>query len=339
MSQFNQIDETDQINQTNEIDQRNQMNQIGHERSTVVLGTRASKLAVQQSEWVQRQLYALAPHVTVTLQKIQTSGDKILDVPLAQIGGKGLFVKEIEEALLSGEIDLAVHSMKDVPTELPEGLAILCVPPREDPRDALISRDGRSFMDLPRGARIGTSSLRRQSQLLHARPDLTIAMLRGNLDTRIKKLRGGQFDAIVLAAAGLRRLDWAHEITEYLSPQISLPAIGQGALGIEGRKDDLFMRSLLSGLDHAESKTAVLAERALLRRLQGGCQVPIAAYATVAGEIVRLEGLVSSVDGKELFRNVAEGTIEEPESIGIQLAERLLAHGGDRILQAIYGTT
>jgi hydroxymethylbilane synthase len=229
--------------------------------------------------------------------------------------------------------------MKDVPTELPEGLAILCVPPREDPRDALISRDGRSFMDLPHGARIGTSSLRRQSQLLHARPDLTIAMLRGNLDTRIKKLRGGQFDAIVLAAAGLRRLDWAHEITEYLSPQISLPAIGQGALGIEGRKDDLFMRSLLSGLDHAESKTAVLAERALLHRLQGGCQVPIAAYATVAGKIVRLEGLVSSVDGKELFRDVAEGTIEEPESIGIQLAERLLAHGGDRILQAIYGTT
>ena len=315
------------------------MSQVGHERSTVVLGTRASKLAVQQSEWVQRQLYALAPHVTVTLQKIQTSGDKILDVPLAQIGGKGLFVKEIEEALLSGEIDLAVHSMKDVPTELPEGLAILCVPPREDPRDALISRDGRSFMDLPRGARIGTSSLRRQSQLLHARPDLTIAMLRGNLDTRIKKLRGGQFDAIVLAAAGLRRLDWAHEITEYLSPQISLPAIGQGALGIEGRKDDLFMRSLLSGLDHADSKTAVLAERALLRRLQGGCQVPIAAYATVAGEIVRLEGLVSSVDGKELFRDVAEGTTEDPESIGIQLAERLLAHGGDRILQAIYGTT
>jgi hydroxymethylbilane synthase len=315
------------------------MSQVGHKRSTVVLGTRASKLAVQQSEWVQRQLYALAPDVTVTLQKIQTSGDKILDVPLAQIGGKGLFVKEIEEALLSGEIDLAVHSMKDVPTELPEGLAILCVPPREDPRDALISRDGRSFMDLPHGARIGTSSLRRQSQLLHARPDLTIAMLRGNLDTRIKKLRGGQFDAIVLAAAGLRRLDWAHEITEYLSPQISLPAIGQGALGIEGRKDDLFMRSLLSGLDHAESKTAVLAERALLHRLQGGCQVPIAAYATVAGKIVRLEGLVSSVDGKELFRDVAEGTIEEPESMGIQLAERLLAHGGDRILQAIYGTT
>jgi hydroxymethylbilane synthase len=194
-------------------------------------------------------------------------------------------------------------------------------------------------MDLPRGGRIGTSSLRRQSQLLHARPDLKIAMLRGNLDTRLKKLREGQFDAIVLAAAGLRRLAWAHEITEYLAPQISLPAIGQGALGIEGRRDDLFIRSLLSGLDHGPSKTAVLAERALLHRLQGGCQVPIAAHATVTGTRVRLEGLVSSVDGKELIRDTVEGTIEDPESIGIQLAERLLAHGGDRILQAIYGTT
>ena len=313
------------------------MTQVGEERSTVVLGTRGSKLAVQQSEWVQAQLHALAPHVMVTLRRIQTSGDKILDVPLAQIGGKGLFVKEIEEALLSGEIDLAVHSMKDVPTELPEGLEILCVPPREDPRDALISRDGRSFMDLPRGARIGTSSLRRQSQLLHARPDLTIAMLRGNLDTRLKKLREGQFDAIVLAAAGLRRLAWAHEITEYLAPQICLPAIGQGALGIEGRREDLFIRALLSGLNHAPSKTAVLAERALLHRLQGGCQVPIAAHATVAGAEVRMEGLVSSVDGKEVLRDSAEGTIEDPESIGIQLAERLLGRGADRILHAIYG--
>jgi hydroxymethylbilane synthase len=315
------------------------MSKVGHERSAVVLGTRGSKLAVQQSEWVQAQLHALAPHVTVTLRRIQTSGDRILDVPLAQIGGKGLFVKEIEEALLSGEIDLAVHSMKDVPTELPEKLAILCVPPREDPRDALISRDGRSFMNLPRGARIGTSSLRRQSQLLHARPDLTIVMLRGNLDTRLKKLREGQFDAIVLAAAGLRRLAWAHEITEYLAPQISLPAIGQGALGIEGRRDDHFIHALLAELNHAPTKTAVLAERALLHRLQGGCQVPIAAHATLVGRRVILEGLVSSVDGKELIRDTVEGTTEDPESIGIQLAERLLARGGDKILQAIYGTT
>lgn len=314
------------------------MSKVSHERLNVVLGTRGSKLAVHQSEWVQAQLHALAPHVTVTLRRIQTSGDRILDVPLAQIGGKGLFVKEIEEALLSGEIDLAVHSMKDVPTELPDGLEIICVPPREDPRDALISRDGKLFLDLPLGAKIGTSSLRRQSQLLHARPDLTIAMLRGNLDTRLKKLREGQFDAIVLAAAGLRRLAWAHEITEYLAPQISLPAIGQGALGIEGRRDDAFIRSLLSGLDHAPSKIAVLAERALLHRLQGGCQVPIAAHATLAGTKVRLEGVVASVDGKELIRDSVEGTIEDPESIGVQLAERLLARGGERILQGIYGT-
>lgn len=315
------------------------MSKVGRERSTVVLGTRGSKLAVHQSEWVQAQVHALAPHVTVTLRKIQTSGDKILDVPLAKIGGKGLFVKEIEEALLSGEIDLAVHSMKDVPTELPEGLAILCVPPREDPRDALISREGRLFMDLPLGARIGTSSLRRQSQLLHARPDLTIGMLRGNLDTRLRKLREGQFDAIVLAAAGLRRLAWAHEITEYLAPQISLPAIGQGALGIEGRQDDLFIHSLLSELNHAPTKIAVLAERGLLLRLQGGCQVPIAAHATVTETGMKLEGLVASVDGKELIRDTIEGTIEDPESIGIQLADRLLARGADRILQAIYGAT
>jgi len=310
-----------------------------YERTSVVLGTRGSKLAVHQSEWVQARLKELAPHVTVTLRRIQTSGDKILDVPLAKVGGKGLFVKEIEEALLSGEIDLAVHSMKDVPTELPEGLDLLCIPFREDPRDALISRDGRMFKDLPDGARVGTSSLRRQSQLLQARPDLSISMLRGNLDTRLKKLREGQFDAIVLAAAGLRRLGWEHEITEYLAPEISLPAIGQGALGIEGRGDDQFLRSLLSGLEHAPTRTMVLAERALLHRLQGGCQVPIAAHATLNGSDATLEGLVASVDGKEIIRDTVRGTVADPESMGIELAERLLARGGDKILQAIYGTS
>ena len=308
-------------------------------RSQLVLGTRGSKLAVHQSEWVQARLKELAPHVTVTLRRIHTAGDKILDVPLAKIGGKGLFVKEIEEALLSGEIDLAVHSMKDVPTELPDGLELLCIPLREDPRDALISRDGRLFKDLPRGAKVGTSSLRRQSQLLQARPDLSINMLRGNLDTRLKKLREGQFDAIVLAAAGLRRLGWEHEITEYLAPEISLPAIGQGALGIEGRRDDGFVRSILAGLEDAPTRTMVLAERALLHRLQGGCQVPIAAHATLNGSDVTLEGLVASVDGKEVIRDSVRGTIADPESMGIQLAERLLARGGDKILQTIYGTS
>jgi hydroxymethylbilane synthase len=314
------------------------MTGLMQERSTLVLGTRASKLAVHQSEWVQARLRELAPHLNVTLRRIQTSGDKILDVPLAKIGGKGLFVKEIEEALLSGEIDLAVHSMKDVPTELPPGLDLLCIPAREDARDALISRDGTRFKDLPHGAKVGTSSLRRQAQLLQARPDLSISMLRGNLDTRLKKLREGQFDAIVLAAAGLRRLGWETEITEYLSPEISLPAIGQGALGIEGRRDDTFVRDVLNGLEHASTRIMVMAERALLHRLQGGCQVPIAAHATLTGSEIVLEGLVASVDGKEVIRDRVKGTVDDPRSMGVQLAERLLARGGDRILRAIYGT-
>ncbi len=309
-----------------------------HERSTLILGTRGSKLAVHQSEWVQAKLGELAPQVKVTLRRIQTSGDKILDVPLAKIGGKGLFVKEIEEALLSGEIDLAVHSMKDMPTELPKGLELLCVPHREDPRDALISRDGRSFKDLPKGARVGTSSLRRQAQLLQARPDLSIGMLRGNLDTRLRKLREGRFDAIVLAAAGLRRLGWAHEITEYLSPDLSMPAIGQGALGIEGRTADTFVRSLLSGLEHAETRKTVLAERALLHRLQGGCQVQIAAHATLKGATILLNGLVASLDGKEVIRETVEGAADDPQSLGVRLGEQLLVRGGDKILRSIYGT-
>jgi hydroxymethylbilane synthase len=312
------------------------MTALMQERSTLVLGTRGSKLAVHQSEWVQARIQELAPHVTVTLRRIQTSGDKILDVPLAKIGGKGLFVKEIEEALLSGEIDLAVHSMKDVPTELPSGLDLLCIPSREDARDALISREGKRFKDLPYGAKVGTSSLRRQAQLLQARPDLSISMLRGNLDTRLRKLREGQFDAIVLAAAGLRRLGWEREITEYLDPDVSLPAIGQGALGIEGRRDDTFVRDLLKGLEDAPTRTMVTAERALLHRLQGGCQVPIAAHARMAGPEIMLEGLVASVDGKEVIRDCVKGT--DPRSMGVQLAERLLARGGERILQAIYGT-
>src|SRR5262245_58488863 len=310
---------------------------LSQARTTLVVGTRGSQLALHQSEWVQARLKELAPHVTVTLCRIQTSGDKILDVPLAKIGGKGLFVKEIEEALLSGEIDLAVHSMKDVPTELQPGLALLCIPRREDPRDVLISRDARPFKELPHGARIGTSSLRRQAQLLQTRPDLSITMLRGNLDTRLRKLREGQFDAIVLAAAGLRRLGWEQHITEYLEPAVSLPAIGQGALGIEGRKDDAFLESLLRGLDDAETRATVFAERALLHRLQGGCQVPIAAHATLVGSEMMLEGLVASVDGREVIRDRVQGPADDPESLGVRLAERLLGRGGDRILQSTYG--
>lgn len=307
-------------------------------RSTLVLGTRASKLALQQSEWFQARVQEVAPGVTVTLKRIQTSGDKIVDVPLAKIGGKGLFVKEIEDALLNGDIDFAVHSMKDVPTQLPQGLEILCVPAREDARDALISREGHLFKDLPSGAKVGTSSLRRQSQLLNARPDLRIEMLRGNLDTRLRKLKEGQFDAIVLAAAGLRRLAWAQEITEYLDPRLSLPAIGQGALGIEGRSNDGFVRDILGRLNHPATAVAVTAERALLHRLEGGCQVPIAAYASLTGDDIRMEGLVASVDGKTVIRDAVSGRSAEAQALGIQLAERLLSRGADQILRAIYGT-
>ncbi len=308
------------------------------QRPLLVLGTRGSKLALQQSEWFQSRILAVAPEVRVTLKTIQTSGDKIVDVPLAKIGGKGLFVKEIEEALLAGDIDLAVHSMKDVPAQLPQGLDILCVPPREDPRDALISRNGVRFADLPRGARIGTSSLRRQSQLLHARPDLRIEMLRGNLDTRLKKLKDGQYDAIVLAAAGLRRLAWAHEITEYLDPALCLPAIGQGALGIEGRGDDHFVRSVLNRLNDVATQTTVTAERALLHRLEGGCQVPIGAHAVLSDGQILLEGLVASVDGKTVIKERVQGSSRDAHSLGVALAERLLARGADRVLREIYGT-
>lgn len=306
-------------------------------RSTLILGTRGSKLAVHQSQWVQARLQELAPDLTISLTRIQTSGDKILDVPLAKIGGKGLFVKEIEDALLSREIDLAVHSMKDVPTALPEGLEILCVPSREDPRDALITRDGCGLDQLKPGARIGTSSLRRQAQLLHYRPDFIIAMLRGNLDTRLRKLHDGQFDAIVLASAGLRRLAWEQEITQYLPVDVSLPAIAQGALGIEARSDDTFVRELLARFEHPATRITVTAERALLHRLEGGCQVPIAAHAVLEGDILRLDGLVASVDGRRIIRHQITGAAAEAFRLGTTLAERLLADGGDVILKEIYG--
>jgi len=306
-------------------------------RSSLVVGTRGSRLAVQQAEWVQARLREVAPGVTVALQRIKTSGDMIVDVPLAAIGGKGLFVKEIEEALLRGEIDLAVHSMKDVPTILPDGLDILCVPAREDPRDVLISREAVPLDQLPRGSRVGTSSLRRQAQLLHHRPDLTVQLLRGNLDTRLRKLRNGEYDAIVLAAAGLRRMGWANEVTEYLPPEVSLPAIGQGALGLEGRRDDGFVRDLVAPLEHPPTRTAVTAERALLERLEGGCQVPIAAHATIKGDTLILDGLIASVDGQRFIRDMVQGPVPDACALGVQLAEKLLARGGAPILNDIYG--
>lgn len=307
------------------------------DRTSLVIGTRGSTLALWQAEWVQARLRESAPGLSVTLRRIKTSGDKILDVPLAKLGGKGLFVKEIEEALLRREIDVAVHSMKDVPTALPDGLALLCVPKREDPRDALLSRAGTAFRDLPSGAKVGTSSLRRQAQLLHLRRDVTITMLRGNLDTRLRKLKEGEFDAIVLAAAGLRRLGWTEAVTEYLSPDTCVPAIGQGVLAIEGRHDDQLVRRLLAPLEDAQTRVAVTAERALLERLEGGCQVPIAAHASLQGEVITVDALVASVDGRSIIRERLTGKATEAEEIGRLLAERLLAGGGRAILNEIYG--
>ncbi|MES4784609.1 MAG: hydroxymethylbilane synthase [Nitrospiraceae bacterium] len=297
-------------------------------RTSLVIGTRGSRLAIWQAEWVRTRLRESAPELQVTLRHIKTSGDKILDVPLAKIGGKGLFVKEIEEALLQGEIDLAVHSMKDVPTILPEGLEIVCIPDREDPRDVLISRNGQSLDRLPKGARMGTSSLRRQAQLLHYRPDLRILMLRGNLDTRIRKLREGEYDAVVLADG---------DVAEYLPFEVCLPAIGQGALALEGRAEDHFVREFLSKLEDAPTRTAVLAERALLDRLQGGCQVPIAAHATLKHDTLILDGLIASVDGRQVIREVVQGPAAQAHALGVGLAEKLLAKGGDTILAEIYG--
>ena len=306
-------------------------------RSTLVIGTRGSQLAIWQAEWVQAQLKQLAPDLTVVLKRIQTSGDKIQDVPLAKVGGKGLFVKEIEEALLRKDIDLAVHSMKDLPAVLPPGLTIICVPEREDPRDALLAYEGGNLKALPLGARVGTSSLRRQAQLLHARSDLQIEMLRGNVDTRLRKLQENQFDAIVLAASGLKRLGWDAHITECLPIDVCLPAIGQGALGIEGREDDAFVRSLLARLEHLPTRVTVTAERALLKRLEGGCQVPIAGHAVLEGENLTLDGLVVSLDGKRYVRYSLAGSMSEAESIGTTVAEELLARGAQPILQEIYG--
>lgn len=304
----------------------------------IVIATRGSKLALWQAEWVKSQLIAIDPEFEMELNKIKTTGDKILDVSLAQVGGKGLFVKEIEEAMLRGEADLAVHSMKDVPTALPEGLHISAICKREDPRDAFIARKGiKSFTDLPQGANIGTSSLRRICQLLNLRPDLKITQLRGNVDTRLRKVAEGEFDAIILATAGVKRLGFADRITERLPVDVSLPAIGQGAVGIECRVDDVFINNLLKELNHEETSVCVRAERAFLKKLEGGCQVPIAAYARLENSKLIIEGLVGSLDGKTLIKAGIEGRPEEAESLGTTLAEKLLSKGAKKILDEVYG--
>jgi hydroxymethylbilane synthase len=305
-------------------------------RNELRIGTRGSQLALYQANWVRSELLRNHPDLAVTLVKIKTTGDKIQDAPLAKIGGKGLFVKEIEEALLQKRIDLAVHSIKDVPTEFPEGLHLSAITRREDPRDVFISRDHTHLIDLPTGARIGTSSLRRQAQLLHFRDDFEIIPLRGNLDTRLKKLWTTNLDGIVLASAGVKRLGLEEKITEFLPVEISLPAIGQGALGIETRKGDEGVEKRILFLNDPASAVAVTGERAFLKKLEGGCQVPIAAFGQTQGTLLRIEGLVGTIDGKRLIRHHLEGPIGEAEALGIELAGFLLSRGAKEILDEIY---
>ncbi len=307
-------------------------------KATIKIGTRASLLAVTQSTWVKNQIEAQYPQTSVELVKITTKGDKILDVPLAKVGGKGLFVKEIEDALLAEQVDLAVHSMKDVPTDLPDGLHVAIVPAREIPQDAFVSVHYKTVDELPQGATIGTSSLRRKAQLAALRPDLNIEDLRGNLDTRLRKLDEGQYDAIILAGAGLNRLGMQERITSLFSPEQMLPAIGQGSLGLELRKSDTELLEGMQFLHDQKTAVTVAAERAFLLRLEGGCQVPIGAHATKEGEDVTLTGLIASVDGTQILRETQTAPLEQAEELGKALAETLLGRGGKTILDEVYRT-
>lgn len=300
------------------------------------IGTRGSRLALVQSHWVKERIETTHPGVRVELVTIKTTGDTILDSPLSKVGGKGLFVKEIEEALIQGGIHLAVHSMKDVPAFLPEPLTLTAYPEREDPRDAMISLHSPSLDQLPEGGRVGTSSLRRSSQILQRRPDLRVETLRGNVDTRLRKLDEGKYDAIILAVAGLSRFGLDHRITEILPTAWMLPAVGQGALGIEVRREDRETRRLLGFLDHGPTKEAVLAERAFLKELEGGCQVPIGALAVLEGDDLRLEGMVAELDGSEVIRQTLRGDRRKAEEIGVALGKAILSAGGKRILAGIY---
>lgn len=308
-------------------------------RKAIRLGTRGSALALQQAQVVVGYLMAAWPDLAIETMVFRTKGDKILDVPLAKIGDKGLFVKELEEALLDGHIDLAVHSVKDLPSQLPEKLIIGMIPEREDPRDALVAQDGLTLATLPKQAVIGTSSLRRRAQLLHWRPDLDIVSLRGNIDTRLRKLETEGLDGIVVAVAGLIRMGWEARINEIIPPEICLPAVGQGALGIEIRADDGATQSLLQPLASRATEVAVRTERSFLAHLQGGCQVPIAAWATVEGDEIYLRGMLSTVDGVTLVRGERRGTSDGPEILGEELAAELLGRGGEVILGEIYGPT
>ena len=305
----------------------------------VIIGTRGSKLALWQAEWLRSALVKRFPGISVELSIIKTQGDKILDVPLAKLGGKGLFVKEIEEALREGRVDIAVHSMKDMPAEIPTGLVIGAVPEREIPTDVLVSRNGLTLMEIPAGGIIGTSSLRRAAQLRSLRPDLEVIPLRGNVETRIRKLETDQLAAVVLAAAGLKRLGLAHRITEHLAADRMLPAVGQGALCLEIRGVDPRIGPLVSALDHPATRTAVNGERAFLRRLEGGCQVPIAGYGRIEGSHFTLTGLVAAVDGSIVIKHSLSGPAASAERIGVELAEILLSRGADGILENLTRAT
>jgi hydroxymethylbilane synthase len=304
---------------------------VGRRSSVVVIGTRASKLALVQTHLIRDRLLAAHADLSVAVEHITTKGDLILDRPLSAIGDKGLFVTEIEDAIRAGRIDLAVHSAKDLPSELPPDMQLAAFPPRADPRDALIARDHMRLADLPQGAHVGTSSLRRACQLRSLRPDLRISDLRGNVDTRLRKLREGQYDAIVLAAAGLERLGWAGEISEYLDPSVMLPAVSQGILGIETRADDEATAALLAALDDPAARTAATAERAFLARIGGGCQVPIGAYAQLSGAMLTLSGLIGARDGR-VVRGELTGAANDPAALGAQLAADLLDRGGRSLL-------
>ena len=295
------------------------------------IGTRGSALALAQAGWVRQKLAAKYPGVRIETVTIRTAGDRFLNTPMKAVGGKGIFVKEIEEALLREEIDLAVHSMKDLPTEIPRGLTVAAIPEREDPRDVLVSLGRRSLKDLPSGARVGTGSLRRRAQILNYRPDLLLLPIRGNIDTRLKKLDQQEVDALIMALAGLRRLGWEHRASEYLAPEICLNAVAQGALGLEGRDGDPAIGAI-AFLHHLPTAAEVLSEREFLRRLGGGCQIPVGARAWVHGDQIRLMGMVAEVDGGRLFREEILGSVQDAEGLGRELAERLLKKGADEVL-------
>ena len=306
----------------------------------VRIATRKSPLALWQAEYVKAQLMGHNPSLQVELIAMSTKGDKLLDTPLAKVGGKGLFVKELEVAMLEGRADIAVHSMKDVPMEFPPGLELAVICEREDPLDAFVSNHYQNLAELPDGAVVGTSSLRRQCQVRAHFPKLQIKELRGNVNTRLGKLDAGEYDAIILASAGLIRLEMGHRITEKINSTLSLPAGGQGAVGIECRSDDPDIKALLAPLHHKDSASCVLAERAVNRHLQGGCQVPIACFAELdaSGTSLALRGLVGSIDGTQILRADIQGHRDNAEQLGVQLAEQLLAAGAGEILAEVYGS-